>query len=98
MANARSFEFSVGGTITSDSQDNAALVGVRLVSSSGVLTGAAKVYPAGVTSGATTVKFGFTTVGFATIPAGESVWVELSKNFAGTLVVESMLIACRPLW
>ena len=98
IANARSFEFTIGGKITSDSQDNAALVGIRLVSTAGPLTGASKVYPAGVTSGTSTVECGFTNVGYANIPSGNSVWVEVSKNFIGTLVVKEIIIAVRPIW
>lgn len=102
ITNARdtplSLAVSLNGRIVSSSTSNTAVVGVRLNSTGGILTGTDKVYPAGATSGGTTLDVGFTTIGAVTLQPGESLWLDVSKNVTGTLVVQSALTLLRPIY
>jgi hypothetical protein len=93
-----SFTTSIGGKLTSNSTSNGALVGVRINSTTGAGTGTEKTYSAGPTGGPSTVRSGFTTIGAFTLQNGESIWLEVSKNVAGTLVVDNALFIIKPLW
>lgn len=93
-----SLALSLNGRIVSDITLNSALAGVRLNSDGGLLTGTDKVYPAGVTAGGSTLDVGFTTIGAATLQPGQSLWLDVSKNTAGTLIVQSVLLLIRPIF
>lgn len=93
-----SFEIEVGGTIQSSSGVNSAIIGVRLNSSGDLGTGTLRKLPSGLTTGQLSIDTGFSTKGAFTIADGESVWLEVSKSVAGTLIVGSALCFIRPVW
>ncbi|QZI89592.1 hypothetical protein SIPHO076v1_p0059 [Vibrio phage PS34B.1] len=96
--NPRASKFVVSGKITSDSTSNDGHVVVRLRDTTALLTGTTKAYSAGATSGASTVEVGFTMVGFTSLTNGQELFLEVAKDFPGTLVVESLLMEIEPLW
>ncbi len=93
-----SFVIEFNGEFTSNSTSNSALISHRLNSSGGIGTGTKKTDSAGPTGGTSTVATGFGTVGAFTLQAGESVWLEVSKNVSGTLVLADSLVIVRPIW
>ena len=97
-ANPRASKFVVSGKITSSSTANDGHVVVRLRDTNALLTGTTKAYSAGATSGASTVEVGFTMVGFTSLVNTEQLFLEVAKDFPGTLVVESLLMEIEPLW
>jgi hypothetical protein len=88
----------LSGTLTSDSATNTGFIGVRLSDSVGVLTGSDKRYSTGRTNGALTVNIGFSLIGYATLTNGQGLHLEISKDFAGSLVLEDLLFTIKPLW
>jgi hypothetical protein len=94
----RSSKFVLSGTLTSDSATNTGFIGVRLSDSVGVLTGSDKRYSTGRTNGALTVNIGFSLIGYATLTNGQGLHLEISKDFAGSLVLEDLLFTIKPLW
>lgn len=94
----RDVKVIIAGTITSDSTNNANRIGVRLSSGSeGVYTGSTKIYPAGTSLGGDTTVVGFTTIGFGRLQPTDSLELQVSKNFTGTLVVENCILSIEPL-
>lgn len=95
---AFSFEIEIGGELISSSGVNAAVFGLRLNSSGGVGTGTLRKLPSGLTTGQLSIDIGFGTKGAFTLQNGESVWLEVSKSVAGTLIIQSALCFIRPIW
>lgn len=93
-----SFIINASGKLTSDSTANNAVIGIRINSTGGVGTGTSKTYSAGTTQGAATVRAGYTTIGAFTLAPTESVWIEVSKSVAGTLVFDESLLIIEPIW
>jgi len=94
----RSSKFVISGTLISDSATNSGFIGVRLVDSTGELTGSSKRYSTGRTNGALTVNVGFSLIGYSTLTDTQNVRLEISKDFAGSLVLEDALFTVKPLW
>jgi len=97
-AQPRSSKFVLSGTLTSDSTTKDGFIGVRLSDSTGVLTGSDKRYSTGKTSGAATVNVGFSLIGYTTLTNGQELRLEISKDFAGSLLLENALFTVKPLW
>ena len=53
---------------------------------------------AGPTGGSSTVETGYSTIGAFTLADGESMWLEVSKNVSGTLVMANSLVVIKPIW
>ena len=88
----------VSGKLTSNSGVNNGRVVIRLNSTDGVGTGTTKTYATGPTGGGTTVEAGFTVIGFFRSLENQTISLEVAKNFAGTLILESVLVEVTPLW
>ena len=88
----------VSGKLVSDSVTNDGRVVIRLNSTDGVGTGTTKTYATGPTGGGTTVEAGFTVIGFFRSLENQTISLEVAKNFAGTLILESVLVEVTPLW
>lgn len=88
----------VSGRLRSDSITNTGRVALRLNSTDGVGTGTTKTYATGPTSGGVTIEAGFTVIGFFRSLENQTISLEVAKNFAGTLVLESVLVEVTPLW
>lgn len=48
--------------------------------------------------GGTTVEAGFTVIGFFRSLENQTISLEVAKNFAGALILESVLVEVTPLW
>ena len=88
----------VSGRLRSDSTTNTGRISLRLNSTAGVGTGTTKTYATGPTSGGVSVEAGFTIIGFFRSLENQTISLEVAKNFAGSLVLESVLIEVAPLW
>lgn len=88
----------VSGKLKSNSVVNDGRVVIRLNSTDGVGTGTTKTYATGPTAGGTTVEAGFTVIGFFRSLENQTISLEVAKNFAGTLILESVLVEVTPLW
>ena len=93
-----SFVINFQGSLTSTSTVNNGRVGVRLNSTMGLGTGSSQFISAGITPGGTTILTSFNVGGAFGLEAGQSVWLEFSKSFIGTLVMNNCLMELRPLW
>lgn len=52
----------------------------------------------GPTGGGTTVEAGFTVIGFFRSLENKTISLEVAENFAGMLILESVLVEITPLW
>jgi hypothetical protein len=93
-----SFTVTFGGILSSNSTSNTALIRHRLNSTGGVGTGTLKTDSAGPTGGSSTVEAGYSTDGAFTLAPGESMWLEVSKNVSGTLVMEGSIVVVTPIF
>lgn len=91
------FEITVGGTVDSDSVTDTDHIFVRLVEVAGVMTGTSKRYAAGRSAGQVTSSIGFTSNGFGLFNPGDTVQLQVAKDFAGVLILTDMIAAFRPL-
>jgi len=96
--NNYSMSLSFSGSLISDSTSNTAILSARLNSTGGVGTGTQQRYSAGPTGGSTNVRSGFLVIGAFTLAPSESVWLEVSKSVAGTLIAENSLAIIKPIY
>ena len=96
-AQPRSVKIVASGVFKSDSTANNGHIAMRLVDTSAVLTGTTKRYSAGTTAGASTIEVGFTIIGYTTVTTGQTVHLEVAKDFSGTVVLDSVLMSTTPL-
>lgn len=91
------YEINVGGLLDSDSTTDTDHLFVRMVEPSGVMTGSTKRYAAGRSLGQTTSSIGYTLNAFGLFNPGDVIYMEVAKDFVGTLTVDDLLIAFRPI-
>lgn len=91
------FKIMGSGAISSESTGNTDHIFVRLLESSGVMTGSTKRYSAGRSDGNITSDVGFNSIGFGLFNPGDTVQFQIAKDFAGNLTVSDMIIDFEPL-
>jgi len=94
---SRAVEVTVSGSVTTDSTGNTDHTFVRVTEGGSEMTGTHKRYAGGRATGSITSDVGFTTVGFGLFSPGDYIELELAKDFIGTLVLESVMIAIKPI-
>jgi hypothetical protein len=94
----RSSKVMFSGTFISSATTNSGFVSVRISDSTGQLTGTEKRYSTGKAVSATEINIGFSTVGYTTLNNTQDLFLEVSKDFAGNLILKDALISIEPLW
>lgn len=90
-------EISVAGNIISSASVNTNHLVTRLLSTSGIITGSLKTYKADKLTGGTSVAIGFDMSGFNRFNTGDSLVMEIAKDFIGDCIVQNIIIGLRRL-
>lgn len=91
------YEINAGGLLDSDSTTDTDHLFVRMVEPTGIMTGTTKRYAAGRSPGQVTSSIGFTLNAFGLFNPGDVVTLEVAKDFVGTLIMDDLLVAFRPI-
>ncbi len=91
------YEINAGGLLDSDSTTDTDHLFVRMREPSGIMTGSTKRYAAGRSQGQTTSSVGFTLNAFGLFSNGDQISLEVAKDFSGSLILDDLLVAFRPI-